>query len=48
MTRCRAYRRASGLFVFHGVRCTLDRGHAGQHVAPGRWLDPRAMHRWGR
>ena len=46
--RCRAYRRTIGLRVLSRVRCTLAAGHAGRHEAPGRWLDPAALHRWGR
>jgi hypothetical protein len=46
--RCKAYRRSSGVYIYHGLRCDLDTGHTGQHVAGGRWLDPTAQHRWGR
>lgn len=46
--RCRAYRRTRGVFVLSRVRCALAAGHAGQHTAPGRWLNPAVCHRWGR
>ncbi len=45
---CRAYRRTRDVFILSRVRCALALGHAGQHETPGRWLDPGAVHRWGR
>lgn len=49
--RCRSYFRGRGVFIYHGIRCVLNAGHlaAGQrHEAPGRFLDPRTKHVWGR
>ena len=48
MTRCKSYHRGRGLYVYRGIRCDLAAGHAGRHIAAGRWLDPTACHRWGR
>ena len=47
-TRCRAYFRGRGVYVYHGRRCEMPAGHLGQHRTAARLLDPHAYYRWGR